>query len=66
MSQGPQYDQDVPLEKRLAGEAKRLRARAKTLPPGPLRDEMMQKAEQAEIGFHMSKLLRPSGTPKTR
>jgi hypothetical protein len=66
MSNDPSYDQNVPLEERLAAEAKRLRARAKTLPPGPLRAEMLQKAEQSEKGVQMSRLLRPSGTSKKR
>lgn len=65
MSKDPPYDQNVPLEERLEVEARRLRARAKTLPPGPLREEMLKKAEQAEKGLHMSRLLRPSGNPKT-
>jgi hypothetical protein len=66
MSQKAQYDQNLPLEDRLAGEAKRLRARAKTLPPGSLREEVLQKAEQVELGLHMSKALRPSPVPKVR
>jgi hypothetical protein len=66
MSKEPPYDQNVPLEERLAEQAKRLRARAKTLPPGPLREEVLQKAEQAEKGVDMSRLLRPSSTSKTR
>lgn len=58
--------QDRPLEERLAEEAKRLRARAKTLPPGERREEMLKKAEQAEVGVHMSKFLQSSVTRKAR
>lgn len=54
------YDQSVPLEERLEGEAKRLRARAKTLPVGPLQEEALEKAEQIELGLHITKALRPS------
>jgi hypothetical protein len=66
MSNKSQVAQDQPLEGRLAEEAKRLRARAKTLPPGDRREEMLKKAEQAEVAVHMSKFLQSSSTPKAR
>lgn len=66
MSDRSQVAQDQPLEERLAEEAKRLRARAKTFPPGDRREEMLKKAEQAEVGVHMSKFLQSSGTRKAR
>ncbi len=49
------------LEKRLAEEAKRLRAEAKLLPPGAERDEMIRKARQAEIAAHMNEWLTSPG-----
>jgi hypothetical protein len=49
------------LEKRLAKEAKRLRAEAKLLPFGAKRDELIRKARQAETGSHMSEWLRSPG-----
>ena len=49
------------LEERLAEEAKRLRAEAKLLPPGAIRDEMIRKARQAEIGSHVSEWLSSPG-----
>ena len=49
------------LEERLAAEAKRLREKAKTLPPGIVRDELLRRARQAETGSHMSEWLRSPG-----
>jgi hypothetical protein len=49
------------LEERLAEEAKRLRAEAKLLPPGALREALIRKARQAETGSHMSEWLTSSG-----
>ncbi|GMO24654.1 hypothetical protein [Bradyrhizobium ottawaense] len=49
------------LEERLAEEAKRLREQAELLPHGPLRDETLRKARQAETGSHMSEWLRSPG-----
>jgi hypothetical protein len=48
------FNQGRSLEERLAEEAKRLRAEAKLLPPGAVREEMIRKARQAETGSHMS------------
>jgi len=45
----------------LADEAKRLRAEAKLLPPGAVRDALMRKARQVETGSHMSDWLRSPG-----
>jgi hypothetical protein len=49
------------LEERLAEEAKRLRAKAKLLPPGAVRDELIRKARQAETGSRMSEWLTSPG-----
>ena len=48
-------------EERLAADAKRLREEARLLSPGPVRDEMLRRARQAETGSHMSEWLRSPG-----
>jgi len=53
--------QIVSLEERLAEEAKRLRAKAKSLPPGALREALLRKARQADTGSHISEWLRSPG-----
>ena len=55
------FKQTSPLEARLAEEAKRLREKAKELPPGAAREEMIRKARQAETGSHISDWLRSPG-----
>ncbi|MBR0826734.1 hypothetical protein JQ596_14385 [Bradyrhizobium manausense] len=52
------FKQTISLEERLAEEAKRLREKAKALPPGIERDTLLRKARQAETGSHMSEWLR--------
>ena len=49
------------LEARLAEEAKRLRAEAKLLPPGAVRDKLIRKARQAESSSHMTGWLTSPG-----
>ena len=49
------------LEVRLAEEARRLREEAELLPHGPVRDEALRKASQAETGSHMSEWLTSPG-----
>ena len=66
MSGKSRVDHNQALEDRLAEEAKRLRARAKTLPPGDRQEEMLRKAEQAEVGVHMSMFLRTPVNRKAR
>jgi hypothetical protein len=55
------FTQNQSLEERLAEEAKRLRAAAKSLPPGAKREELIRKARQAETGSHMSEWLSSPG-----
>jgi hypothetical protein len=50
-----------PLGQRLLKEALSLRAQAALLPPGPLRDETIRKAQQAETGSQMSEWLGSRG-----
>jgi hypothetical protein len=49
------------LEERLAVEAKRLREEARLLKPGPLREELLRRARQAETGAHMTEWLTSQG-----
>ena len=49
------------LEARLADQAKQLRERAELLPAGAKRDKLIHQAQQAELGAHMSELLRSQG-----
>jgi hypothetical protein len=55
------FKQIQSLEQRLAEEAKRLRAKAKLLPPGAARDALIRKARQAETGSHLSEWLTSPG-----
>ena len=50
--------QTVSLEDRLAEEARYLREKARSLPPGIERDRAIRKARQCETGSHMSEWLR--------
>lgn len=60
------FNQPQSLEQRLAEEAKRLRARAKLLPPGAARDALIRKARQAETGSHLSEWLTSPGLQAPR
>jgi hypothetical protein len=51
------FKQTLSLEVRLAEEAKRLRAQAKSLPPGAAREDLLRRARQAETGAHISEWL---------
>jgi hypothetical protein len=55
------FKQTRSLEERLSEEAKRLREKAKLLPPGAVREEMIRKARQAETGSHMTEWLTSPG-----
>lgn len=46
--------QILSLEERLSEEAKRLREKARSLPPGADREALLRKARQAETGSHLS------------
>jgi hypothetical protein len=55
------FNQTQSLEERLAEVAKRLRAKAKLLPPGAIRDTLIREARQAETGSHLSEWLSSPG-----
>jgi hypothetical protein len=55
------FNQTKPLEERPAEEAKRLRAKAKLLPPGAKREALLRRAREAETGSHMSEWLTSPG-----
>jgi hypothetical protein len=62
MAKRRRFTQADQLEDRLAAEAKRLREKAQKLRPGPAREQLLSRAEQHEMGAHMSEWLRsPSG-----
>jgi hypothetical protein len=48
-------------EERFSEEAKRLRAEAKLLPPGVVRDEMIRRARKAEIASQLNKWITSPG-----
>lgn len=58
MAKRRRFKQEQPLDERLAQEAKRLRAEARSVRPGAQRAELMRKAEQAEAAVQMAKWLR--------
>jgi hypothetical protein len=64
MQQRRRFKQTESLEERLAEEAKQLREQAQLLPPGPLRENVLRKARQAETGSRMSEWLRSPGLQK--
>ena len=51
----------APSLEALSEEAKRLRAEAKLLPPGSVRDEMIRRARRAEIASHLDEWLTSPG-----
>jgi hypothetical protein len=55
------FKQTLSLEERLAEEARRLREEAELLPHGPVRDEALRRARQAEIASHVSEWLTSAG-----
>ncbi|WP_253575058.1 hypothetical protein [Bradyrhizobium japonicum] len=55
------FKQTMSLEERLAEEARRLREKAQSLPPGIERERSIRKARQAETGAHMSEWFRSPG-----
>lgn len=61
MQKRRRFKQTSSLEERLAEEARRLREEAELLPHGPVRDEALRRARQAETGSHMSEWLRSPG-----
>ena len=56
------FTENQPLEERLVEHSTRLREEAKTLSPGPVREAILRRAEQAEAGAHMSQWLRVPGS----
>jgi hypothetical protein len=55
------FEQTQSLEARLSEEGKRLRAEAKLLPPGAVRDEMIRRARRAEIAAHINEWITSPG-----
>ncbi len=63
MSERRRIKHTATFEQRLAAEAARLKIEAKNLPRGKARDDMMRKARQAELAYHMSEWLSSPGLP---
>ena len=61
MKRRRRVEQTIPLEKRLAQEAKELRQRAKELPPCREREGLLRKARQDETVAHMTEWLTSPG-----
>jgi hypothetical protein len=61
MGKGRRDKQPDQLEERLAAEAASLREQAKTMPPGPAREELLRRAREAETGSKLSEWLRSPG-----
>ncbi|UFW75228.1 hypothetical protein BcanWU425_16240 [Bradyrhizobium sp. WU425] len=61
MTQRRRIIQSSPLDIRLAEEAKRLREKAKEVPPGTAREALLRQARQAETGSQMSAWLTSPG-----
>ncbi|MBR0874390.1 hypothetical protein JQ633_28820 [Bradyrhizobium tropiciagri] len=62
MQKRRRFKQVQSLEERLAGEAKRLREMAGSLPPGADREAMLRKARHVEAGGQISEWLTSPGT----
>ena len=55
------FKQSQSFKDRLASFAKETRETAEMLPPGPLRDELLRKARQADTAAHLDKWASSSG-----
>src|SRR5262249_36597279 len=66
VQQRRRFKQPLPLEERLAAEAKRLRDEANHLPPGVQRESLLRKARQADTASHMSDWLTSPGLQPPR
>ena len=61
MQKRRRFKQVESLEQRLAHEAEKLREKARSLRPGPLRDALIRKARHTEAASHMNDWLHSSG-----
>jgi hypothetical protein len=57
------FKQQTTLEERLADEARRLRDRARQMPPGPEREALLRKARHDEMTSQLSEWLTSPGRP---
>jgi len=55
------FKQTRSLQERLTEQAASLRAQAKLLEPGAMRETLLRRARQAETASHMDEWLRPPG-----
>jgi hypothetical protein len=61
MTKRRRVKQTMTLADRLAAEARRLRAKAGSLPPGPDRDDTLQRAQEIETTAQLSGWLTSPG-----
>jgi hypothetical protein len=61
MTKRRRVKQTTTLEDRLAAEAQRQRAKAATMPPGPDRDDILQRAQEIETTAQLSGWLSAPG-----
>lgn len=58
---GRRFKQDIPLKDRLAQLAQEARQRAKTLPPGKEREDLLRLARQSDTASRIDKWLASPG-----
>ena len=61
MTERERVNQTQSIAEQLSKEAKRLRAEARLLPPGVVRDALIRKARHAETGCHINQWLSSPG-----
>jgi len=61
MSKRRRFKQQLPLQDRLSTWANEVRERANQLSPGPERDILLMKAEQADTASHLNEWLNSPG-----
>jgi hypothetical protein len=66
MQQRRRFEQIDPLDKRLSGDAERLRKEARGTPPGVERDRLIRRARFLETASHMSQWLSSPGLQSPR
>jgi hypothetical protein len=63
---GRRLKENAPLNQRLTEQAKRLREKARAMPPGIEREQLIRRARQAETAAHMQEWLTSPGLQTPR
>jgi len=66
MPRQPSIRPDAPLRDRLAIFAQNMRAKAARVKPGPERDDLLMRAQQADTALHVDGWAYPRAEPQTR